>query len=227
MNANEVASKDTFDQNKSLPCTIDVSHQDLEVWPDEDQIPHRVTTINACKNKLTTVISFARFSGLLDVDISRNLIVTLEGMDLLMLVNLRKLDISRNLLTSVDQLATDLRSLEVLLCQHNSISELPNGMGKLIRLKSLNISFNKLTTLGSQLEQNTFLENLNVTNNENMSFAELGERARRLIDRRILLSSKMQRRALIVIALKVSENVILREQSLILSKLSSHSAPHS
>lgn len=198
--------------------SVDISHLELADWPAELLIVSQVTLIQACKNNFSCIKSLGAFKGLLDLDISRNFITSLEGIDLSKLVRLQRLDISRNLLEHLPEEITQLPQLEVLMCHRNKLLSLPADMKQLKRLKVMDASHNNLTEIGLILESNSELEDLNITNNEDLIKDDMGPRARRLLDKRALLSSKTERRTLITRALGISRKVLAKEQQVIFNE---------
>ena len=59
------------------------------------------------------------------------------------------------------------------------------------------------------------LEDLNLSNNPHLDVEKLGTRTRRLHEKRMLLSSKKSRRAMIERALNIQRNTLSREQEAI------------
>ena len=204
--------------------TADISHLNLIDWPAELLIVPQVSILYAHKNNFTMIKSLAPFQGLVELDISRNFIVSLEGMELFKLTKLKKLDVSRNCLEHLHDDITQLTQLEVLMCHRNSLTDLPLEMKRMKSLRSLDISHNKVKSIGTLLELNHNLDELNITNNEGLvddgNDNDIGPRARRLRDKRTLLSSKSERRLLITRALEISRKVLSKEQDLILNEYS-------
>ena len=64
-----------------------------------------------------------------------------------------------------EELAPNLRELEVLSLANNHITQLPENIAMLTSLKELNVMYNKITTLPSRIGYMCALEKLGVANN--------------------------------------------------------------
>lgn len=156
---------------------VDVSQLDLSEWPAELLIVAQVKVIAAYKNRLTNIPSLSSFKLLQELDISRNLITSLDGIDFSILIKLNHLNVSRNYLEQLPLKITQLPLLEVLILHRNKISSLPLDMKDLRSLRVLDVSYNVITNIGSILELNRNLEDLNISNNENLSRQDIGPKA--------------------------------------------------
>ena len=78
------------------------------------------------------------------------------------LLSLESLDLSRNQLTCLRSLPTNLITLDL---SHNMIAELPTELGTLVKLVELNLSFNQLTCLPSAMSNLTNLMSLDLSHN--------------------------------------------------------------
>lgn len=156
---------------------MDVSHLDLDIWPAELLIVAQVKVIAAYKNKLTYIPSLSSFKFLQELDISRNMITSLDEIDFSKLIKLKHLDVSRNYLEQLPQEITQLPLLEELILHRNKLSSLPLDMKNLRALRKLDVSYNDITTVGAILELNDNLEDLNISNNDNLSRQNIGIKA--------------------------------------------------
>lgn len=194
---------------------LDLSHLKLNDWPQETII---LPAIHICKgygNMFQSIPSFSVFRGLESIDLSRCNIETINDMEVTELFNLKMLNLSRN---NLKQLPSDLGrlvSLETLLLNHNELQTFPAGMGTMRTLRILDVSHNQLVEVGTLLDRIPALEDLNLTSNVHLDIEKLGTRTRRLYEKRVLLSSKKSRRAMIERALNIQRNVLSREQEAI------------
>ncbi len=194
---------------------LDLSHLKLKDWPQETVI---LPAIHICKgygNLFTEIPSFAVFRGLEYIDVSRCNIETIESMQVSELFNLKTLNLARNNLKSLPNDIGRLVSLETLLVDRNQLRTFPPNMGTMRTLRLLDASNNQLVDVGTLLDRIPALEDLNLTGNPHMDVEKLGTRTRRLYEKRMLLSSKHSRRAMIGRALNIQRNTLSREQEAI------------
>jgi len=78
------------------------------------------------------------------------------------------------------------------------------------------LSYNNIKVLGDQFERMINLHSLNLTGNSELDVDGLPIRTRRLHEKQQLLRSKSERRALIQRALGIRNNVLQKEQSMIM-----------
>lgn len=184
----------------------------------ELMIVAEVSTIYAFKNRFTVLPSLSAFKSLLELDISRNFIVTLEGIEFSTLSHLKVLDISRNNIAQLPDDIVQLHALEVLMVHRNKLISFPSEMNKMVFLKTIDASFNNIQKIENTFESNNYLQDLNLANNENLVYDSIGPIARRLCDKRDLLASKSKRRALIIRAQSISKSVLNAEQQIIMDE---------
>ena len=99
-------------------------------------------------------------------------------------------------------------------------------MAHLKALSYIDGSYNRITHLGTVLENMLHLEHLNLCYNNNSSdpltiptmLMDLGPRTRRLMEKQNLKIGKEQRRSLIQRALGVRKNVFMREEEAIVAE---------
>lgn len=194
---------------------LDLSHLKLNDWPQETII---LSAIHHCKgygNLFTSIPSFAAFRGLETIDLSRCNIETINEMEVSQLFNLKVLNLSRNNLKELPAEIARLVSLETLLVDRNQLQTFPGNMGNMRTLRLLDASNNQLIEVGTLLDRIPALEDLNLSNNPHLDVEKLGTRTRRLHEKRMLLSSKKSRRAMIERALNIQRNTLSREQEAI------------
>lgn len=80
-------------------------------------------------------------------------------------VNLKKLDLSNNLLRFLPKGFDNLYKLEELNISLNTLNNIPENIYSLKRLNKLNVSRNKINDLSPNLNNLTLLKELNLTNN--------------------------------------------------------------
>lgn len=194
---------------------LDLSHLQLQDWPQETIILSAIHHVKAHGNLFKSVPSFAAFRGLETVDLSRSNIETIEDMEVSQLFNLKVLNLSRNNLRALPKEISRLVSLERLLVDRNQLQTFPENMGNMRSLKILDASHNQLIEVGSLLDRLPSLEDLNLAENPHLDPERLATRTRRLHEKRVLLSSKKSRRAMIERALNIQRNTLSREQEAI------------
>lgn len=113
------------------------------------QFPHNL-------NKASTLIS---------LDLSNNLLVTLDNVDMSELSRLRNLNLQGNRLTSLPDEIEKLVNLRLLNLSSNNISELNPSLFKHSQLMSLDLSFNHISQLPADIGKLVNLEKLAISNN--------------------------------------------------------------
>lgn len=108
--------------------------------------------------------------------------------------------------------------LEILIANRNKLTGFPSEIGSLRSLRKVDVSYNQMQPFGNALENLPNLDELNLGNNPGFATDTLGPRARRLADKRTLLASKTERRALITRALGVQRSVLNKEQDAIMQE---------
>lgn len=198
---------------------LDISHLGIVEWPPELLILPRVRNLKAHGNKLSMLPNIASsFKQLETLNISRNHLLTLDRIEFNLLSFLKHLDISRNQLSSLPALLVKLPLLTTLLCDQNRLTSFPDNMHELRNLKVLSASNNQIAVVGDSLENVPNLEDLNLAHNPLQENA-IGTRARRLHEKRKMLASKEERRALIARALNIQKRVLMREQDIVIEAM--------
>ena len=100
---------------------LDISHLSLPDLPLEISVVSRVTVFLAYGNNITTISSISNFRNLTTLDVSRNKLTSLDDVKLSHLINLRVMDISRNEITSLPLDICKLPVLDTLICHRNLI----------------------------------------------------------------------------------------------------------
>ena len=88
-----------------------------------------------------------------------------------MLINLKRLDLSKNSLTDISKLIS-LANLEVLILDSNFIKFIPNDIDELTKLKELHLSNNKLSDLPNSITNLRNLRILTMNNNQLVALPE-------------------------------------------------------
>jgi hypothetical protein len=90
-------------------------------------------------------------------------------------------------------------------------------MRELRSLNTIDASVNDFVSIGDQLENIPNLEDLNLKDCKLLKtgILDMGTRTRRLYEKRILMTSKIERRALITRALNIQKTALIREQNII------------
>ena len=159
---------------------LDISRLNLSVWPQETVLVSSIRILNAEKNELEVLPNFDHFRGLNELKLSRNKLSDVHEVRFGSIVGLRKIDLSRNCLTSLPADITRLNLLEVLNIRQNKIKALPDGIGSLRSLQELDAEYNDLQDVGDALERVATLESINFLHNDNLDVENLGARTRRL-----------------------------------------------
>jgi len=196
---------------------LDISHLGLSEWPPELLILPSVRNIRAHKNNLKIIPDLSKtFRQLEMLNLSRNKIIELNQIQFSHFIVLKTIDISRNDIEYLPIEITKVVLLSTLYAQQNKLKELPDGMNEMLNLRYLDVSDNCLEYVGDKLETIPRLETLNLSGNPNLQVSTLSDRTRMLYEKRKLLASKDERRALVKRALGIQRNVLLKEQDLII-----------
>ena len=198
---------------------LDLAHLNLADWPKETIIVPSIHILKAFGNRFTTLPSLETFRELEVLDLSRCNLTNVDDVGFQAFHNLTKLNLSRNSLKSLPAELTKLWGLEILLVDRNHLLDFPADMQNMRSLRILDASFNYLSNVGTALDKMASLEDLNLGANPDLDTETLGTRTRRLVDKRSLMASKEQRRALITRALGVQRNVLTREQQMIFREI--------
>lgn len=210
--------------DKNGQLDVDIAQLELDEWPEELLIVAKVKVIIAFTNKLSHIPSLQDFRSLEHLDLSRNRLTSISSIEFFHLVKLKYLDVSRN---EIEQLPDDLTNcpvLEKLIVHRNRLVEFPAEMSNLRSLRYIDASYNSIRHIGLELESLPHLEELNLGHNDelekgNMGMGQMGPRTRRLCDKRGLLASKEERRALITRALGLQKKILLKEQQAVMDEL--------
>ena len=92
-------------------------------------------------------------------------------------------------------------------------------MSDMLNLRYLDVSDNCIEYVGDKLEGVPRLEILNLSGNPNLQITTMSDRTRMLYEKRKLLASKDERRALVKRALGIQKAVLLKEESNIMTHL--------
>jgi len=199
---------------------LDISHLGVSEWPPELLILPRVRNLKAHGNKLSLLPNLASsFKQLETLNLSRNMLVTLDRIEFNLLSFLKHLDVSRNHLTSLPAVIVKLPLLTHLLCDQNKLSGFPENMKEMRSLQVLSASSNQIVVVGESLENVPNLQDLNLANNPQLEVKSMGTRARRLHEKRVMMASKEERRALITRALNMQKRVLVREQDIVIEAM--------
>ena len=202
---------------------LDISHLGLSEWPPELLILPNVRNIKAHKNNLVNIPDLSKtFRQLEILNLSRNKIVQLNTIQFSHFVILKTVDISRNELQEIPLEITKVALLSSLYVQQNKIKNFPDGMSDMLNLRILDASDNCIEYVGDKLEHIPRLDTLNLSGNNNLQVSTMSDRTRMLYEKRKLLSSKDERRALVKRALGVQKAVLLKEQANIVAHLNNN-----
>jgi leucine-rich repeat protein SHOC2 len=192
MNSQDMITKGKKSKERSLNLLDRISECDrvgqyelylnnliLSKWPDETIVVNRIKILKAAKCQLKTIPSLEHFRCLIELDISRNFLSSLESIKLGLLVTIRVLDISRNSIECLPEDIIRMTSLEKLNCSHNFLITLPERTSEIRSLKVLDASYNNIKSIGNILEELNYLDELNLFQNENLEIEDMGLKARR------------------------------------------------
>jgi len=197
---------------------LDISHLGLTKWPQELVLLARVRSILAQANKLTIMPSIGlTFKNLEFLNLSRNELTNIDDIHFREMTFLKKLDLSRNKLVTLPNDIIKLPQLTILYVQNNKLNKFPDNMRELRSLNTIDASVNDFVSIGDQLENIPNLEDLNLKDCKLLKtgILDMGTRTRRLYEKRILMNSKIERRALNTRALNIQKTALIREQNII------------
>ncbi len=162
---------------------LNISGLELSAWPQESVLVPSIRILDAKKNLFTSLPSLDHFRGLVELNLSRNLLTDLVDLRIGSLVGLKKVDISRNALISLPIDIARLQFLEVLCVNRNKLVSLPENMSNLKSLRELDCSYNQLQQVGNVLETLACLEEVNLLHNDSLDVNKLGLRTRRFFEK--------------------------------------------
>jgi hypothetical protein len=194
---------------------LDFGHMKISTWPQETIILPNVHIIKAHGNLFTELPSFALFRSLEYCDLSRGNLENVDGMDVSQLFNLKHLNLSRNNLKKLPDNIGRLVALEVLLVDRNKLTTFPANMHSMRNCQRIDASHNMIVDVGTLLDRLPSLEDLNLSANPHLDLNKMGTRTRRLHEKRVMMSDKKNRRAMVGRALNVRREVLSREQEAI------------
>lgn len=126
---------------------------------------HRLVSLNIAGNHFTSLHPTIEGNSALEwIDISFNQIGTIPA-GLGRLVNLKFMAANDNVITTLPDISA-LTALEDVYLDNNMLSDIPVGIEKCSSLKSIIIRNNKLRKLPSTLQNMTWLETLDLSNNK-------------------------------------------------------------
>lgn len=199
---------------------LDISHLGLSEWPPELLILPGVRNLKAHKNNLINIPDLSKtFRQLEILNLSRNKIIQLNQIQFSHFIVLKSVDISRNELQEIPIELTKVILLSSLYVQQNKIKNFPDGMKDMLNLRLLDASDNCIEYVGDKLEGVPRLETLNLSGNDKLQVSTMSDRTRMLYEKRKLLASKDERRALVKRALGIQKAVLLKEESNIMTQL--------
>jgi Leucine-rich repeat (LRR) protein len=202
---------------------LDISHLGLLEWPPELLILPGVRNLKAHKNNLINIPDLSKtFRQLEILNLSRNKIIQLNQIQFSHFIVLKSVDISRNELQEIPIELTKVILLSSLYVQQNKIKNFPDGMKDMLNLRLLDASDNCIEYVGDKLEGVPRLEILNLSGNPNLQITTMSDRTRMLYEKRKLLASKDERRALVKRALGIQKAVLLKEESNIMVQLNKY-----
>jgi len=202
---------------------LDISHLGLLEWPPELLILPGVRNLKAHKNNLISIPDLSKtFRQLEILNLSRNRIKQLNQIQFSHFIVLKTVDISRNELEEIPIELTKVVLLSSLYVQQNKIKNFPDGMSDMLNLRYLDVSDNCIEYVGDKLEGVPRLEILNLSGNPNLQITTMSDRTRMLYEKRKLLASKDERRALVKRALGIQKAVLLKEESNIMVHLNKY-----
>jgi Leucine-rich repeat (LRR) protein len=191
---------------------LDISELEMKEIPPETFRLYSVKTLLAYKNPIQGLQNLCYFENLEAVDISRCSLKSIDDIGLNTSRFLKKLDISRNSLTSIRVLAS-MPFLEEILASRNKIQELPEELEPLKILKKLDVSYNEIEEPISEslIVKLKELQDLDLTGNR-LEPESMGYKTRQMYEKRLLFSNKSMRRSFVTRALGINKEVIAKEQ---------------
>lgn len=181
---------------------LDISNMNLTEFPQEAVLVSAIRHLKGHKNQFLTLPTLDNFRALIDLNLSRNQLIDISQVKFGSLINLKRMDLSRNCLEEIPDLISKCSQLEVklflpplilschveilfqvLMVHRNKLKRLPDGIGGLKSLRSLDASYNNIAFVGGVLETLPNLEDLNLGANENLEADTMATRTRRLHDK--------------------------------------------
>ena len=129
---------------------LDISHNELESLGDLDGLSH-LEHLQLSHNKLTRISddTFDGLTNLKTIDLSHNNLANIDDTPFETLFDLQSLDLGSNHLTSFE-IITGFENLETLSLRSNKLRS-TYTMGKLMKLKNLDVSANEIDSLGPNI----------------------------------------------------------------------------
>ena len=114
-------------------------------------------------HKLRRITDLSRFTHLIRLDLSDNILRSCEGLEVLA-SSLRHLDLSQNRIESLTPLLR-LTNLQVLDLSNNQITDIPSKISSLSSLTTLHLDSNKIKDISALVPLRTSLMHLSLTGN--------------------------------------------------------------
>jgi Leucine-rich repeat (LRR) protein len=159
---------------------LDISNLGISAWPNETVLVPNIRILNVTKNRLAFLPALDHFRALTDLDLSRNSLSNVNDVRFGSIVGLKRINLSRNNLSTLPADLTRLTLLEELNISYNKCICLPDGTHNLKSLCTLDASYNMLEEVGDMLEQLALLTTVNFQGNDSLNVEEMGIRTRRL-----------------------------------------------
>lgn len=134
-----------------LPINLEVLICSNNVIMELSNLPTSLLKIYSSSNRLTDLNEIGKLKNLIVLDLSHNLISSVEDLP----ANLKILDISRNEVFNVDSLP---EGLEELNCRSNNIHNIEKCLLQTTSLRKLNLSYNNIASLGKLPRTLQYLE---------------------------------------------------------------------
>jgi len=185
-----LAQYDAVDESIESPEEIkrlDLSSKSLKELPESIGILSNLLALNLANNKLSTLPkSMKNLSSLKNLDIRRNnfesLPIEIEFLNLSSLnasgnhlsrvtisqsfKELRVLDLSTNVISSLEIFLTDENELRILNISSNLVKEIASFIGNLTHLERLDVSNNLLKKIPEEISELTSIESINFSSNQ-------------------------------------------------------------
>lgn len=194
---------------------LDLSDLNISAFPREAILVPNIRELRVFNNSIPQFPVLKEFKYLDYLDFSRAGLQVIPEGTLSHLTNVKIVNLCRNSLEALPEDISSLRMLEELVVHRNKLKGLPDGLGLLRYLKSIDASFNEITTVGPIFENSVKLDELNLSNNPDIQVGTMDARTRRLFEKRSVQGSKQSRRELIRRALGIQKDVLTREQQII------------
>jgi Leucine-rich repeat (LRR) protein len=197
---------------------LDISGLSITEWPRQMSIFPTVRKLYAFANMLKVVPSLSYYTGIETINISRNRLEDISGIQFSKIRTLKNLDVSRNLLTYLPADLVALPILENLQVHRNKLTALPAGISNIRSLKILNAEYNEICEITEDLGLLPKLVDLNLARNPHLDMAKIPFNTLMAIELRNSMADKHERKVMIGRTLDLTRKLRNSEISMLLNR---------